>query len=136
MAEDEDSNLVTHAKRELELLGEEPDVIKGYLKVIQAFADMDHSGVSSSVAIPVIHELLQFKNLTPLTNDPDEWVFHGEDIAGVPGGVWQNRRNSEAFSHNGGLTYYLLSERIDERGTRKFHLAFEQVVKKLDLSDQ
>lgn len=63
------SNLVKHARRELELIGEDPEFIKGYLKVIQAFADMGHSGGSASVAIPTINELLQFNNLSPLIDD-------------------------------------------------------------------
>ncbi len=65
------SNLVEHARRELELVGEEEEFIEGYLKVIQAFADMGHSGGSASVAIPVIQTLLQFKNLKPLTDNPE-----------------------------------------------------------------
>lgn len=106
-----ESNLVSHARTELTLIGEELDTIEGYLKVIQAFADMGHSGGSASVAIPVIHELLYYKNLTPLTNNPDEWMHHTEETWGEPGGIWQNRRNGEAFSNDGGRTYYLLSER-------------------------
>lgn len=104
------SNLVDHARRELELVGEEPDTIDWYLTVISAFSAAGHSGGSASVAIPVIHELLQFKNLCPLTNDPDEWTHVAEAMAGHPD-LWQNRRNSEAFSHDGGKTYTLLSER-------------------------
>lgn len=111
------SNLVDHARRELELINEEPDTIEGYLKVVQAFADMGHSGGSASVAIPVIHELLQFKNLRPLTDDPVEWHHHGEDVWGAPGGIWQNKRNGEAFSKDGGKTYYLVSDgsNIDQK---------------------
>lgn len=104
------SNLVDHAKRELNIIGEEPEFVEGYLKVIQAFADMGHSGGSASVAIPVINQLLQFKNLAPLTNDPDEWNHVSEAVWGHPGGVWQSQRNSEAFSNDGGKTYYILSE--------------------------
>ncbi len=46
------SNLVDHAKRELELLGEDPKFVEGYINVIKAFADMGHSGGSASVAMP------------------------------------------------------------------------------------
>lgn len=105
------SNLVEHATRELQLIGEEPEFIAGYLRVIQAFADMGHSGGSASVAIPTINALLQFKNLKPLTDDPDEWMQHSEEVWGAEGGVWQNKRNGEAFSDDGGKTYYLLSDR-------------------------
>ena len=46
----------------------------------------------------------------PLTDDPYEWQYHGEDLWGSKEGIWQNKRNSEAFSNDGGQTYYLLSE--------------------------
>ena len=101
------SNLVEHARTELALIGEETQTVEGYLKVIQAFADMGHSGGSASVAIPVINELLQFRNLKGLTADPAEWV----DVSEQSGyAMWQSRRNSEAFSEDGGKTYWLLSE--------------------------
>lgn len=103
-------NLVDHAKRELAIIGEEPEFIKGYLKVVKAFEKMGHSGGSASVAIPVINALLQYQNLTPLTDDPDEWFYHDEVVWGAAGGIWQNKRNGEAFSPDGGKTYYLLSE--------------------------
>ena len=102
-----ESNLVAHAKKELALINEEPEIVEGYLKIVQAFADMNHSGGSASVAIVVINELLQFKNLTPLTNDPDEWC----DVAEQSGyTLWQNRRNSTAFSNDGGKTYWQLGD--------------------------
>lgn len=101
------SNLVTHARTELTRIGEEPEVIDGYVRVVEAFASMGHSGGSASVAIPTLNALLQFKNLAPLTNDPDEW----ENVSEMSGyEMWQNRRNSEAFSDDGGQTYWLLSE--------------------------
>ena len=120
---DDESMLVAHARRELEIIGEEPDIIAGYLKVIQAFADMGHSGGSGSVAIPVITELLWFKNLAPLTDDPDEWQHHGDELWGKPGGVWQNVRNGEAFSNDGGKSYYLLSEGGHDGNRKPLHIA-------------
>lgn len=112
------SRLVDHARRELTIVNQKVQSrdkysdheIEGFLKVVQAFADMGHSGGSAPFAIGIISDLLQFKPLTPLTDDPDEWQFHGEEVWGAPGGIWQSRRNSEAFSINGGSTYYLLSE--------------------------
>ncbi len=117
------SNLVDHARRELEAVGEDPQTIEGLLKVIQAFADMGHSGGSASIAIPMIHQLLQFKNLTALTDDPAEWFFHEENTAGYPGGFWQNIRDGEAFSHDGGKTYYLLSEGANAQNPSPLHEA-------------
>jgi hypothetical protein len=107
---EEESNLVQHFRRELKLVGEEERTVEGLVEVARAFSRMGHSGGSASVAIPMLSELLQFKNLTPLTSDPDEWFFHGEDVWGAKGGIWQNRRDSSAFSNDGGQTYY----RVDE----------------------
>lgn len=98
------SNLVAHARRELELIGEEPDVIKGYLKVVRAFADMGHSGGSAMVAIPTINRLLSFENLAPLTDDPTDWIEVGH-------GMWQNRRCSRMFSEDGGKSYTDVEDR-------------------------
>lgn len=121
------SNLVEHAKRELEILGEEPETIKGYLKVVQAFADMGHSGGSASVAVPTLLRLLQFENLKPLTNDPDEWFYHSPETWGDPStgaGIWQNIRNPEAFSDNNGKTYWLVSDK-----KRKLHYGIAKELK-------
>jgi len=114
------SNLVKHAQVELARIGEETDTVEGYLKVIQAFADMRHSGGSASVAIPVINQLLQFKNLAPLSDDPDEWM-NVSDMSDSE--MWQNRRNSEAFSHDGGKTYWLLSEGANDGNRAPLHAA-------------
>lgn len=111
-----DGNLVKHARVELERIGEEPETIDGYLNVIRAFAAMGHSGGSASVAIPVIHRLLQFLPLGPLTDDPDEW----QDVSGrMPDGttMWQNRRDGRAFSQDGGQTYWLVDD--DTRSVKR-----------------
>lgn len=115
------SNLVEHARHELELIGEDTETIDGYLKVVQAFADMRHSGYSASIAIPVIGKLLHFKNLSPLTDDPEEWFHHDSDVWGTSEGIWQNKRNSEAFSKDNGKTYYLLSESEGPTRDRPIH---------------
>lgn len=104
------TNLIRHARTELEAIGEEQSTIAGYLKVVEAFAAMGHSGGSASVAIPVIHKLLQFKPLTALTDDPEEWHFVSKDMWNGKEGIWQNKRDGEAFSTDGGKTYYRLSE--------------------------
>lgn len=118
------SNLVEHARVELTRIGEEPETIEGYLKVIQAFADMGHSGGSASVAIPVIIQLLQFKPLGKITNDPDEWIFHNKNTYGASEDLWQNKRNPAAFSSNAGRTYWLVDEvehRAFGKSKRKFY---------------
>lgn len=99
-----ENGLVAHARRELNLIGEEPDTIAGYLNVIKAFADMGHSGGSAMVAIPTINRLLQFENLAPLTTDPADWIDVADDL-------WQNRRCGRMFSTDGGKTYTDVNDR-------------------------
>jgi hypothetical protein len=108
---DEKSNLVMHARRELERLNNDDDFNRSILNAIRGFTSYGHSGGSAEVAISIIHDLLQFKNISPLTNDPKEWAHSTEEVFGEPGGVWQNRRCGEAFSSDGGKTYTLLSEK-------------------------
>lgn len=99
--------LVEHARRELEIARVEEDVRPSIVAAVEAFASFGHSGGSASAVIPMLNDLLRFKNIAPLTDDPGEWM----DVADFAGyQVWQNRRNSEAFSLDGGKTYYLLSE--------------------------
>lgn len=104
-----ESNLVAHARRELRLIGEDQDVIDGLSRVVQAFADMGHSGGSAHFAALYLDKLLRYQPLSELTDEPSEWTDrHAEGMTTSP--LWQSVRNSEAFSHDGGKTYYLLSE--------------------------
>lgn len=119
------SNLVDHARRELTLLGEDEDTIEGMCKVVQAFADMGHSGGSASVLIPVLNDLLQYKNLKPLTDDPDEW-FDQSESSGYP--LWQNKRNSACFSQDGGQTYWIVDEEPNSKGNRPTYTPEHKVV--------
>ena len=105
------SNLVDHARRELAAIGETDEEFRDtILDMVERFSKFGHSGGSAAVMTSMLVELLQFKNLMPLTDDPAEW--HKHDMVEEP--FWQNIRNGEAFSHDGGKTYYLLSEGSDE----------------------
>jgi hypothetical protein len=115
------SNLVDHARRELEIIGEDEDITDGILKMVQIFSDMDHSGASAFHTIGVLNQLLQFRNLAPLTDDPSEWMHISEQMWGGEGGIWQNTRNAEAFSNDGGKTYYLLSEGGNDQHREPLH---------------
>ena len=107
----ENSNLVTHALHELSLMKYNDDVTDEYeymiacavLDIVAMFAGQGHSGMSGSIALRLLEPLLDFKPLGVLTDDPTEWHE-------VYPGTWQNRRDGEAFSLNGGKTYYLLIE--------------------------
>lgn len=104
----EESNLVQHAKRELELNGQlesDPEFAESLIAAVRGFTSFRHSGGSASVAVFMLQELLRHKPLTPLTDDPGEWQKVDEKIAG-PEPLWQNVRNSACFSTDGGKTYY------------------------------
>lgn len=104
-----ESNLVAHARRELRILGEDPETIRGLCRVVQTFANMGHSGGSAPYAIAYLERLLRFQPLSDLTDDPDEWIDrHADGTTPIP--LWQSNRNPEAFSTDGGKTYTLLSE--------------------------
>lgn len=100
-------SLVEHARRELEIIGEDPDTINGIVHVVQAFADCGHSGGSTPYAIAYLERLLRFEPLSAITDDPDEWVDRSE-ISGYP--LWQNIRDSRAMSKDAGKTYWMVHE--------------------------
>lgn len=122
------SNLVMHARRELTLLGEDKDTADGIVRMVAAFADMGHSGGSAAVTIPMVSALLRFENLTPLTNDPEEWMAVGRDTWGDDDMVWQSRRNPGAFSHDGGKSYYLLDEGAHAKNRRPLHTSRDHTI--------
>lgn len=103
-----DSNLVRHAIAELDRIGEtsyeEPSMRKAVLDIVRTFADQGHSGSSAAYCVAVVEKLLRFQPLSPITNDPAEWVQHDDDL-------WQNTRDGECFSQDGGKTYRRNSDR-------------------------
>lgn len=103
----DDLTLEGHARRELAILGEDQDVIDGIASVVQAFASCGHSGGSAPYAIAYLEKLLRFQALTPLTDNPDEWIDRTE-ISGTP--MWQSARDPRAISLDGGKTYQLTDE--------------------------
>ena len=102
-----DGPLVQHARQELARIGEDQDVIDGVASVIAAFAEVADSGGATPFVIAYIEKLMRFEPLSPLTNDPSEWVDQTE-ASGSP--LWQSARTPMAFSTDGGNTYTLLGE--------------------------
>lgn len=103
------TNLVEHARRELICAEETPDTISDYLDMLQSLSNLEVIGHSTEKALDILEKLSALKTLTPLTNDPTEWnvISHSNEEPGL----WQSVRNAEAFSRDGGSTYYILSER-------------------------
>jgi hypothetical protein len=103
-----DSPLVDHARRELALIGEDNWITDGLCKVVAAFAEMGHSGFSAEHCTAVLEKLLRYQPLSPITDDPAEWIDRAQEMGGEP--FWQNRRDSRAMSTDGGKTYTLVDE--------------------------
>lgn len=103
------SNLLSHAEDELNRIGmteDSPDEMnrmmrKHILHMMQEFANEGHSGFSASYAISILTKLMDFKPLSPLTGEDDEWVKHdyGNDI------TYQNKRRSSVFKDADGSCY-------------------------------
>lgn len=102
-APDEESGLIQHARRELEIVGEDADVIEWYLDVVTAFSAFGHSGYSAEYTLRVLERLLRYQHLTPIDSNPEYWREAAD-------GVWQSTRNPEYFSNDGGQTFYSLTE--------------------------
>lgn len=110
------SNLVDHAKYELELAGlfdKDSDYNGGLgeaaLEIIEVFAKQGHSGMSASLVTQIVEKLMRYEPLTPLTYAPDEWTDVSE-MSSTP--MWQNKRKSSTFSKDGGKTHYDLDDDI------------------------
>lgn len=111
-----DSNSVTHAERELRLAGlldkdSDYDGMLGEatLAIVRLFSEQGDSDMSAAMVADLAARLMRYEPLTPLTNDPDEWMPVEEEAAGETS-LWQSGRNPEAFSSDGGKTHYTLSD--------------------------
>ncbi len=105
------SNLVDHARRELELCGQtasDPGYAASLIAAVAAFASYGHSGGSAAVAIEQLHTLLQFRTLAALTSNPGEW-YDRSRMSSSP--LWQNKRDPAAMSIDGGKTWYYVDGR-------------------------
>lgn len=104
-------SLVDHARYELDRCGqtaEDPMYAQSIISAIAALVSYGHSGGSMAAAIGQLMTLLQYRTLSPLTSDPDEWFDHGSE-SGTP--LWQNKRDAAAFSNDGGATWYFVDDR-------------------------
>lgn len=128
------SNMIDHASCEFDFQGYPPEydgdpdkfdihtmdmdsiMRRNVMDLLRTFGDQGHSGFSAPYAIHMFTQLANFEALSALTNLPTEWHHVTLAIAGQPD-LWQSRRQSDAFSNDGGHTYYVLSE--DRRWIRK-----------------
>jgi len=107
-----------HAKNELKLAGfydsdnPEFEVTASFavnvLDIVTKIHGAAIDGVSLFEVLEVVVALATFKNITPLTNHPDEWL----DISDYMGGnhCWQNKRNPSVFSKDNGKTCFSIDQ--------------------------
>lgn len=96
-------SITRYAESELDRIGMTVDssdemnvaMRKHILHMVNEFAEEGHSGFSAGYAISILSKLLDFKPLTPLTGEDDEWNDVGD-------GYWQNKRASDVFKDKDG----------------------------------
>ena len=109
------SNLHDHAKKEISLAGlfdKDSDyggmIGEAVMELIDTFAKQGHSGFSAQLTLAVFNKVADFKPLSPITNDPDEW----NDVSeyGSDNTMWQNNQSPNLFSNDGGKTWWDVDE--------------------------
>ena len=121
------SRILEHAKEELKYAGmnisEEgcspknpKDPMDGYvnacaknaMELLEVFVKAGHSGMSAEITLTIFNKLARQENLTPLTNNPEEWnevSFNDKNKS------YQSKRNCSCFSDDGLKTYHNLDEK-------------------------
>ena len=118
------SKLLERAKEELKFAGFDisnqgcnpknpKDPMDGYVnscaknayELLEVFSKAGHSGMSASLTLSIFNKLANWKNLTPLTNNPEEWMKLGD-----LDDDWQSKRNPSCFSKDL-KTYYDINEK-------------------------
>jgi len=101
-------SLVDYAENELNILGlTEDDEMSGAMRkhllhMVQEFANEGHSGFSANYALSLLKKLLDYRPLSPLTGEDDEWV----DVSKESGHeLWQNKRRFSIFKDGSGNTF-------------------------------
>ena len=100
-------NLVEHAKRELETIGMfdkdsdyEGMIGHAVMELIELFEKQGHSGASASIVRNLFNKVADYKPLSPITCEPNEWNNDN--------GYYQNNRCSSVFKNEeDGKPYYL-----------------------------
>lgn len=103
------SRLIEHAEYELKKAGlfdNDADYMgalaKDVMQIVEVFAKQGHSGASAAHVAGILDLLLRFKPLSPITNNPEEWGLISQDSEPK---MWQNKRDGEQFSMDGGKTW-------------------------------
>lgn len=112
--QDNNSNLVDHARRELEISGlfrKDSDyggmIGHATLDLVRLFARQGHSGMSAMWVAELCEKLFRYQTISP--NDHSEYVDVSEYCGGTP--MLQCKRDSRWFSEDGGANWYNVEEK-------------------------
>lgn len=121
------SRILEHAEQELKYAGFDisekgcnpknpKDPFDGYvnacaknaMELLNVFVKAGHSGMSANITLNIFNRLARQENLTPLTNNPEEWNEVSFDDKNKS---YQSKRNCSCFSDDGLKTYHNLNEK-------------------------
>ncbi len=104
------SGLIEYAKRELELAGMYEDnheynkmVADAVLDLVKLFSKQGHSGFSAGMTRSMFNIVVDYKPLSPITDNPEDWMEVGDKS-------WQCLRQPNLFSTDDGKTHYSVDD--------------------------
>lgn len=110
------TNLEQYAEKEMRLAGlygKDSDyngmIPRAVMAMVKAHSAQGHSGGSHEITMAIFNKVIEFKPLTPLTDDTSEWMKTMED------GLWQSLRDPSCFSEDGGKNYYNVADEKREK---------------------
>jgi len=119
------ANIKEHAKRELELAGlfdKDSDydgmVGKAVMELCKCFSGQGHSGFSANLVLDIFNKLGKYRTLSPITDDPNEWMEISKEMSGKES-LWQNKRDPSIFSENKGKTWYCVDDKKKKKNKSK-----------------
>ena len=98
-------SLISFAKEELERIGYNPNTdpnsedindcaVTCILELLETFVKQEHSNFSANYVLKIFNKLVNFKPLSPLTGEDDEWmeICNNKDEI-----IYQNKRHFSVF---------------------------------------
>lgn len=83
-------------------------------EICKLFCNQGHSGMSASFTLQILEKLLiKEDTLTPLTNNPAEWLDCSEMSITQP--MFQSKRKFSCFSDDNLKTYYDVNDKKSEK---------------------
>ena len=132
-------SLVEYAESELDRIGMTDDgdmngmMRKHLIHMVKEFADEGHSGFSASYALQCLKKLLNFKPLSPLTGEDDEWTEVSQR-SGYPhfqnkrcSTVFKDGKNGQAYDINGKVFWEWIRDE-DGNAYKSYYTCYESRV--------